>query len=416
MISTYGSCFIQFPRFTYIRNGGFEDEPFKLPRYTLDSYVLLEVCRQLAHVDKKLGMKSESGAIFPIGLGYYSCKTTSDALNLQVQLKKMKLQPYVARQGFDSKGYAIKHLNVDVNFSHIPQLEDYWEDCCDEFEVQRRLWSRFTLRQIITMKLSMNIAGVHEEEGEDVLDPEFNIRIHKQPIPEIDWDRREEENIQSKTFNVIRRIEKWLRNRKSGMRLTTTLVEKLVKQPHTTAQTLISSSDIVVDIAGATDTKSEKVQTKRFKESLFGSSSVRVTRSKNKKKSKEPRGEEAIIILDSEEAQVIMGEPEVDIPTIQDADKQKEQLEDNLNQVATLAIMDSSDYQMPPVKESPNVSRWLGASINKKRNVVPISVPIEYMVSRCLEKTSKSKRLKEKAMLEVDENTGHWVVEMAKPI
>lgn len=80
----------------------------------------------------------------------------------------------------------MKHLNVDVNFSHIPQLEDYWEDCCDEFEVRRRLWSRFTLRQIITLKLPMNVAEIQEEEGEDVLDPEFNQRVHEQPIPEID--------------------------------------------------------------------------------------------------------------------------------------------------------------------------------------------------------------------------------------
>lgn len=128
------------------------------------------------------------------------------------------------------------------------------------------------------------------------------------------------------------------------MKLTTTSVEKLVEQPHTAAQTLISSSDIIIDIAGATDMQSEKVQTKRFKESLFGSSSVWVTRSRNKKKSKEPTREEAIIILDSEEAQVIMGETVADFPATRDVDKQKEQPEDNLNQVATLAIMDSSNY------------------------------------------------------------------------
>lgn len=111
-----------------------------------------------------------------------------------------------------------------------------------------------------------------------------------------------------------------------------------------------------------------------------------------------------------------MVEPVADIPATQDANKQKEQPEDNPNQATTLAIMDSSEYQTPPAKESPNVSRWLGASISKKQNVVPINVPIEDMVSRCLRKMSKSKRLKVEAMLEVDENTGHWVAEMAKPI
>lgn len=119
LVTTYGSCFIQFPRFTYIRIGGFEDEPFRLPKYALDSYVLLEVSRHLAHVDKRFGMKSESEAIFPVELGHYSCQTVSDALNLELELKKMNLPPYVAWQGFNNKEYAVKHLNVDVNFSHI---------------------------------------------------------------------------------------------------------------------------------------------------------------------------------------------------------------------------------------------------------------------------------------------------------
>lgn len=55
LISIYGIFFIQFPRFTYLRVGGFEGEPFKLPRYTFDSYVLIEVRKQLAYIDKKLG-------------------------------------------------------------------------------------------------------------------------------------------------------------------------------------------------------------------------------------------------------------------------------------------------------------------------------------------------------------------------
>lgn len=37
-------------------------------------------------------------------------------------------------------------------------------------------------------------------------------------------------------------------------------------------------------------------------------------------------------------------------------------------------------------------------------------------MSKCLRKTPESKKLKEEAMLEVDENTGHWVAEVARPI
>lgn len=69
LISIYGSFFIQFPRFTYLRVGGFEAEPFRLPRYAFDSYVLIEVSRQLAHIDKRLGEKGKSGVAFPVELG-----------------------------------------------------------------------------------------------------------------------------------------------------------------------------------------------------------------------------------------------------------------------------------------------------------------------------------------------------------
>lgn len=125
LISIYENLFIQFPRFTYLLVGGFQGEPFKLPRYTFDNLVLIEVSRQLAHVDKRLGAKSESGVAFPIELGYYSYKSMSDALNLELEFKKMNLQPYVSRQKFDSRGYAVENLNVDEHFFHEPQLEDY---------------------------------------------------------------------------------------------------------------------------------------------------------------------------------------------------------------------------------------------------------------------------------------------------
>lgn len=185
--------------------GIFKGEPFKLPRYAFDSYVLIEVSRQLAQIDKKLGKKGESRFIFPIELGYYSCKSVSDDLNLELEFKKMNLQPYVARKKVDNRGYVVENLNVDDHFFLEPQLEDYWGNCSDELKVRNRLWSRFTLQQVITMKLLINVSGVQEEIGDYVLDPEFSEKIQGQPIPKIDWDRREEENIQARAFNVIRR-------------------------------------------------------------------------------------------------------------------------------------------------------------------------------------------------------------------
>lgn len=54
---------------------------------------------------------------------------------------------------------------------------------------------------------------------------------------------------------------------------------------------------------------------------------------------------------------MIMGESEANIHVAQDKGKEKEQPEESPSQVTTLATMDSSEYQMPPAKESLNVSR-----------------------------------------------------------
>lgn len=116
LVSIYGSYYIQFSIFTYIRVGGFEGELFKLPRYALNNHVLIEVCRQLAHIDKKLKEKGKSGVIFLVDLGHYSCKFVSNALNLELEFKKLNLQPYVSKHMFENRGYAIEHLNVDANF------------------------------------------------------------------------------------------------------------------------------------------------------------------------------------------------------------------------------------------------------------------------------------------------------------
>lgn len=45
LVKIYGSFFTQFNHFDYIRVGGFKGEPFMLPRYVSDPYILIEVLR-----------------------------------------------------------------------------------------------------------------------------------------------------------------------------------------------------------------------------------------------------------------------------------------------------------------------------------------------------------------------------------
>lgn len=97
LVSSYGSYFIHFPQFTFVRVGVFESEPMKLPRYALDQFVLIEICRLLGHIDKKTVGKKDSRVSFPVDLGHYICKTLSDELNLEIYFKKLNLKYYVPR-------------------------------------------------------------------------------------------------------------------------------------------------------------------------------------------------------------------------------------------------------------------------------------------------------------------------------
>lgn len=142
-----------------------------------------------------------------------------------------------------------------------------------------------------------------------------------------------------------------------------------------------------------------------------------MTRARSKKKSKEPALKQIVVDLDpSEEVKIIMDQRELNEPPTQDMDTGKEP-EGEMNPMSTLTIVNSHSTQTTPSsKEPPRTPQWLEASIRKKCSVVPIIIPMKYMVSKCLGKVSKPKKLKTQTMLEVDEATCHWTVEIDKPI
>lgn len=85
---------------------------------------------------------------------------------------------------FDRKGFAREHLLLKPKYLPIPHLEDYCANYANEHVVLKRLWSWFTLSQIVSFSLNVNINGVQEED-ENILDP---IYIESSPllISEID--------------------------------------------------------------------------------------------------------------------------------------------------------------------------------------------------------------------------------------
>lgn len=98
----------------------------------------MDICRQLAYIDMKNKDKHQSSVSFPIELTCFICNSVSDALNLKLEFKKLNLQLYGPRANFDAKGFVVTHLTLRKDFTHVPNMEDFWADYCDEFEVGKR--------------------------------------------------------------------------------------------------------------------------------------------------------------------------------------------------------------------------------------------------------------------------------------
>lgn len=67
----------------------------------------------------------------------------------------------------------------------------------------------------MAFELKMNIDNVKDDENE-LMDPRFVDDRQKGFILEVDWEKDEEDQIQTRTFPVIRRTERWLREQIMG--------------------------------------------------------------------------------------------------------------------------------------------------------------------------------------------------------
>ena len=112
LIRNYGSYFIQFPKFTYLRVGGFEDELVKLPRYALDCFVLAKLCRQLFSVIKDNLPQESWESIFPIKLNSLTCNNMINALVIGSNLLGFGFGSYQGRRDFDSKEFVAHVLGL----------------------------------------------------------------------------------------------------------------------------------------------------------------------------------------------------------------------------------------------------------------------------------------------------------------
>ena len=86
---------------------------------------------------------------FPIGIGHYSCLSSSDAQNIERSMVNMTLHSLHSRFPFDGSGYVKNNLALGPSYLHFPTMEDYWANYENDFKVRERDWMRFTVQQTI---------------------------------------------------------------------------------------------------------------------------------------------------------------------------------------------------------------------------------------------------------------------------
>ena len=147
VVQIYGCYYIQFPRFTYIKVGGFPGEPLKLPRYCSDSVVLSEMCRQFVSVVESFQISKRSSSIFfPIEIGHYRCPSLKEAILSAKSLTHLCFKPFISRLDFDYTSFVRNNVKNAISLFHSPQLEDFWANFHNEFEVRKILWSQLTIK------------------------------------------------------------------------------------------------------------------------------------------------------------------------------------------------------------------------------------------------------------------------------
>ena len=120
LVQQYESYFIQFFKFTYLRKGGFEDEPMKLPRYALDCFILAEICRRLFSIIKDNLPQENWESMCPFKLGSLVCSSMINASIIGSYLLRFGLGSYKGRRNFDSKGFVVQVLHLKDHSSTSP--------------------------------------------------------------------------------------------------------------------------------------------------------------------------------------------------------------------------------------------------------------------------------------------------------
>jgi hypothetical protein len=118
---------------------------------------------------------------------------------------------YHNRRNFDSKGYAVQVLGLEINPPALPHIEDLWKDCKDEEEILKRDHSRLTLQQIESLNLNFRTEGINDD-GSDMIEPGWQETNATQSLT-FDWSKEEEDDINMRARFILSCTDDWLQKR-----------------------------------------------------------------------------------------------------------------------------------------------------------------------------------------------------------
>ena len=87
----------------------------------------------------------------------------------------------MVRPMFDPNGYARDALQIGSVIKHVTTMEDYWVDCKDELENRDRAFAKFTVDQIKTYDIDLDVEGL-EDDGKNMYSNTYLTKLRNTPI------------------------------------------------------------------------------------------------------------------------------------------------------------------------------------------------------------------------------------------
>lgn len=186
------------------------------------------------------------------------------------------------------------------------------------------------------------------------------------------------------------------------------------KGSNSSSKSLVSNTFIQSYDAGHFHKRDKGKQKSRALQSKGQLTPVRVTCSRTKSKRRSSPLETVVVDLEMDALEDNPGSEQQNLN-----DEETSQEEQETFQVDSIMVIRDekdagTDFGKTPVSTGPV---WLDNMLgSKKRNIVPTSIPIEDMVSKCLGKTPKAKKSKTVSKIDFDVDIKKWVAEIAHPL